>query len=94
MGRKPFSVAGTFYDNLIAGIGQPVEGAVAQDGVIEQAKPFLYGPVGGDDEAGDPVTADYELIEVSRLLGCKAVKAQVIQDEQAWGEEGAEGTVH
>ena len=35
------------------------------------------------------MTADYELIEVSQLMGSEAVKDQVIQDEQVWGEEGA-----
>ena len=33
------------------------------------------------------MTADYELVEVSRLLGCKAVKAQITQDEEVWGEK-------
>ena len=82
MRREPFTIAGTLDDNLIAGVGQPVQGAVSQDGIVEEAEPFLHGPVGCDDEAGDPVTADYELVEVSRLLGCEAVKAQVIDDEQ------------
>ena len=65
MRRKPFAIVGSLNDYLVASVGQPVEGAVAEDGVVEEAEPFLYGPVGGDDEAGDPVTADYELVEVS-----------------------------
>ncbi len=69
----------------VAGVGQPVQGAVAQDGVVEETEPFLYGPVGCDDEAGDPMATDYELVEVSRLLVCEAVKAQVIEDEQVRG---------
>ena len=68
MGRELLPVAGTLYDNLEVGVGQPIEGAVAEDGVVEEAEPFLHGPVGVDDEAGDPVAADDELIEVSRLL--------------------------
>ncbi len=83
MGRKPFSVTGTLDDNLMAGIGQPVEDAVAQDGVIEEAEPFLHGPVGCDDEAGDAMTADYKLVEVSRLLGYEAMKAEVIEDDRS-----------
>ena len=39
------------------------------------------------------MTADYELVEVSGLLGCKAVETQVVQGEQVWGEERAEGAV-
>ena len=33
-------------------VGQTVQGAVAEDGVIEEAEPFVHGPVAGDDEAG------------------------------------------
>ena len=32
MRGEPFTIAGTIDDDLIAGVGQPVEGAVAQDG--------------------------------------------------------------
>ena len=91
MGRKPFSVTGTLDDNLMAGIGQTVEDAVAQDGVIEEAEPFLHGPVGCDDEAGDAMTADYKLIEVSRLLGYEAMKAEVIEDDRS-GERKVRST--
>ena len=52
MWREPFPVAGTFDDDLVAGVGQAVQGAVAEDGVIEEAEPFVHGPVAGDDEAG------------------------------------------
>ncbi len=34
-------------------LGQPVEGIVAQDGVLEQAQPFVDGPVAGDYEVED-----------------------------------------
>ena len=87
MGREPFAIAGSLDDDLVASVGQPVEGAVAEDGVVEETEPFLHGPIGCDDEAGDPVTADNELVQISRLLGCKAVEAHVIQDEQVRGEE-------
>ena len=56
MREEPFSIAGTLDDHLVAGIGQTVQGAVAQDGVVEETESFLHGPVGCDDEAGDPVT--------------------------------------
>ena len=48
------SVAGPLDDDLVAGVGQAVQGAVTQDGIIEEAEPFLHGLVAGDDEAGDP----------------------------------------
>ena len=87
MGREPFPVAGSLYHYLVAGVGQPVESAVAQDWVVEETEPLLHGPVGGDDEAGDPVAADDQLVEVGRLLAGEAVQSQVIEDEQVRCEE-------
>ena len=78
MRREPFPIAGTFDDNLVAGVGQRGQGAVAEYGVIEEGKPFLHGPVGCDVEAGYPVTADNELVQVGLLVRCKAVETQVI----------------
>ena len=62
MGRQPFPVALAFDDDLIAGVGQPIQGAVAQNGVFEEAEPFLHAAVAGDDEAGGPVATDNELV--------------------------------
>ena len=52
MRREFFPVAVSLDDDLVAGVGQAVQGTVAQDWVIKEAEPFLHGPVGGDDEAG------------------------------------------
>ena len=55
MWRLSFPVAGAFDDDLVAGVGQAVEGTVAEDGVVEEAQPFVHGPVAGDDEARRPM---------------------------------------
>ena len=72
---QPFPVTGALDDDLVAGIGQPVQGAVAQDGVVEDAQPLLHRPVAGDDKAGDSVAVEVEdeLIEVGGLLGGEPV---------------------
>ena len=75
MRGEPLPVAGAFDDDLVAGVGESVEGAVAEDGIVEEAEPFLDGPVGGDDEAGDAVSADDQLVEVGGLLGGEPVEA-------------------
>ena len=46
-----FPVAVALDDDLVAGVGQPVQGAVPQYGVLEKTQPFLYSPVAGDHEA-------------------------------------------
>ena len=77
----------------VAGVGQPVQSTVAQYGIIEEAEPFLHAAIAGDDEAGRPESADDQLVEVGGLRGGEAVETQVVQDQQVWGEEGAEGPV-
>ena len=82
MRRQPFPVAAAFNDDLIAGVGQAIEGAVAQYGILEQSQPLLDSTVAGDDEAGRAVPVEDELVQVGRLLGSEPVQAQVVQDQQ------------
>ena len=81
MWRLAFPVAGVLDYDLVAGVGQLVQGAVAQDGVLEEAEPLVHGPVAGDDEAGHAVPVEDEFIEVGRLLSGKVARSQVIKDE-------------
>ena len=76
MWREPFPIAGAFDDDLVAGVGQAVQRAVAQDGVIEETQPFVHGPVAGDDEAGRPMPIEDEFVEVGGLLGGQAMETQ------------------
>ena len=41
VGRQFLSVASPLNDDLETGIGQAVQGAVAQDGIIKESEPFL-----------------------------------------------------
>ena len=79
MGRQFLSVAGPLDDDLEAGIGQAVQGAVAENGIIEEAEPLLHRPVAGDYEAGDSMSADDQLVEVGGLLAGEAVETQVVK---------------
>ena len=94
MRRQFFSVADPLNDDLVAGVGQPVQGGVPEDGVVKKTEPLLHSPVAGDDEAGCPVTADDQLVEVGGLLGREAVETQVIQDQEIRGEKGTECPFH
>ena len=85
MWRQAFAVAGAFDDDLVAGVGQAVEGTVAEDGIVEETEPLVDGSVAGDDEAGRPVAIEDELVEVRRLLWGEPVQTEVIEDEQVGG---------
>ena len=82
MGRQFLSVAVSLDNDLVAGVGQPVQGAVAEDGIVEEAEPLFHRPVAGDDAAGDPVAADDQLVEVGGLLAGEPVEAQIVEGEQ------------
>ena len=80
--RQFLPVAGPLDDDLEAGISQPVQSNVSEDGIVEQAKPLVHRAVAGDDEAGDAMSADDQLVEIGGLLGGEPVETQVIQDQQ------------
>ena len=75
VGREFLPETGPLNDDLEAGIGQPVQGAVNQDGAIEEAEPLLHSPVGSGDEAGDPMAANDQFVEVGGLLAAVPVPA-------------------
>ena len=89
--REPLAVALALDHDLVAGVGEPVECAVAEDRVVEEAEPLLDGAVRGDDEARAAVAPDNQLVEVDRLLCAEPVQPEVVEDQQVGGEEAAEG---
>ena len=51
MRRQPFRIAGALDYYLVASVGQLVQCAVVQDGVVKEVEPFVHGSIVGDDEA-------------------------------------------
>ena len=82
VGRELFPVAVSLDNDLVAGVGQPVQGDVAEDEVVEETQPLVHAPVVGDDEAGDPMATDDQLVEVSRLQSGEPVETQIGRNEQ------------
>ena len=89
MWEQPFPVTGAFDDDLVAGVGQAVQSAVTEDGVVDEDEPFVHGPVAGDGEARSSMLVEDELVEVRRLLSGEPVQAQVVEDEQVRCQEGS-----
>ena len=44
-GRQLGAVAGPFDDDLVGGVGQPIQCAVAENGIIEKAQPFVHAAI-------------------------------------------------
>ena len=87
MRGQPLAVTGPLNDDLIAGIGQAVQGAVAQDRVVKDAQPLFHGPVASDYEAGLTVAGDDKFIEIDQLLSVESLQAEVVQDGKISGNE-------
>ena len=51
--------------------GEAVQGAVAQDGSVEEAEPLVHGPVAGADASGSPVPIEVQLVQVGGPLHCR-----------------------
>ena len=64
MRRQPLPVGGALDGHLVASVGQTVQGAVAQDGIVK--RPCYSSTVRllviGYEEAGNPVAADDQLV--------------------------------
>ena len=65
--RESLAVALAVDHDLAAGAGEPVEGAVAEEWIVEQAESLLDGAIGGDCAAGGSVAGDDQFVEVDRL---------------------------
>ena len=93
MRRLALPVAVALDDGLASGVGQAIESAVAQYGILEQSQQFFHRPVAGDNEAGGPASAQAQVVEIGRLLGGEPVQSQVVQGQQVRSKEGPEGAL-
>jgi len=71
-------------------VGQAVEGALSQDGVVEERDPLLDGPVTGEESGGAAVALDDDLIEVAGLGGVQAAQPKIVHDQQIGGQQSAQ----
>ena len=83
MGGESLPIAASLDDDLVSGIGEAVQGAVAQDGIVEETKPFTHGLVAGDDEAGYPVPVEDQLADLksTRSRPAPFVRGAIILEE-------------
>src|SRR5262245_43452335 len=49
-------------------MGEPIEGTVGQDGIVEEGHPFLDRAVAGDHSRGMTVAFDQDIVQVAGLL--------------------------
>src|SRR4051794_29203071 len=56
---------------LVGAVGQPVQRAVAQDGIVPQPQPLVHRPIRGEEEARAAVALDDEVVEIGAVLGAE-----------------------
>jgi len=59
------AVAVALDDDLIGIVREAIEGALSEDGVVEEGDPFFDAAVGCHDGRGAPVAFDDDLVEVT-----------------------------
>jgi len=67
---------------LVGVVGEAVEGALGEKGVVEEGDPFVDVSVAGDDGAGAFVAFEDEFVEVAALLGGEGLESEVVDDEE------------
>ncbi|MDE2967320.1 MAG: hypothetical protein OXS30_07550 [Chloroflexota bacterium] len=67
--------------SLVAGVGEPVGGAIAEDQVVEPSEPVLDTTVGGDRGARHQMTGDVQFLKVDRQLKVVRVQSEVVKDQ-------------
>jgi hypothetical protein len=82
-----------FHDDLVGVVGEAVECALGEDGIIEEWDPLVDGPVGGDDGGGAAVALDDDLVEVAGLLGVESPKTEVVDNEEIRSEEATDNAL-
>jgi hypothetical protein len=60
-------------------MGEAVESAVGEDGVIEERDPLVHGAVTRDHSRGAAVALDEDIVEVTGLLGRELPQAEIIE---------------
>src|ERR1700694_3523696 len=89
-GRELGAVARPFDDELVRSIRQTVQGAIAQEGIVEERQPLVHAAVRGDRETAVAVTSDDQLVQVGALLSVQASQSKVIQDQKVRRQVAAE----
>jgi len=69
--------AGALHDDLTGAMGEAIEGAVGEDGVVEEGHPLLYRAVARDHGGGTLIPFDQDVVEVARLLGGEFLSAHL-----------------
>ena len=63
-------------------MGETIEGAVGEDGVVKEGDPLLNGAVAGDGRGRPTMPFDEDIVEVTGLLGGELSEAEVVHDEE------------
>ena len=56
------------HDDLMGPVGEAIERAVSQDGVIEEGHPLVHRPIARGHGRGALIPLDQDVVEVARLL--------------------------
>jgi len=74
-------------DDLVGVVGEPIEGALRQDRIVEERDPLLDGAVAGQHRGPSPMPLQDHFVEVAGLLRVESAQAEVVDDEHVGSEQ-------
>lgn len=80
-------MAFAFHDDLVGIVGQPIQGALGQDGIIEERDPLLNGAIAGENGGGSSVAFDDDLVDIAGLGRVQPAKPEVVHDQYVRGKK-------
>ena len=84
------SEAGTGDDDDLSAVSEPIQTGRGQERIAEQVRPFLRGPVTGEQDTAAFVPLIDDVVEVLGSGRVERFEAEVVQDQQIRAEVGLE----
>ncbi len=89
-GPLSLAIALAFEDDLVGVVGESVDGALGEDGIVEERDPLVDGSIGSQYRRSTAVPFEDDLVEVTGLLGIETAQREVVDDEDVWSEQATE----
>jgi hypothetical protein len=87
------SEAGTGDDDDLSAVSEPIQASRGQERIAEQVRPFLRGPVTGEQDTAAFVPLIDDVVEVLGGGGVERFETEVVQDQQIGAEVGLEAAL-
>ena len=87
-GSLSTAVAGSVHHDLVSVVSEAIEGALGEDRIVKEGRPFVDRSVRSNDGRGAFMPFDDDFVEVAGLLGRQSAEAEVVDDQEIGRQQG------